>query len=395
MKFIKSIKKISPILSRYIGMLGLFVGLTVVPYFWSLLLDRGHFYYVIYSVFCLVFFGLYYNSFIRLKTTYNEELYSRFGEELNEESTRKEYLSFLFKQKNFWLQFAITALLFVLLPLRRTAPVIAWLFGAYGNFGKELLALCVFIPFLFIVYTVGHISAIDYWQQQIGMKRDVSKKTKRSTYISTIVAYAMVPFALLMVWNFIKVYVPLIFTLMEFSSSVVLGVLIVSAVVFAILFSFFRVIRARKKCIKEIRRACQQKNYDITGIKHPYLSAFYVCKGESFQLKIGEKTYSCKLVGAPKRRVPLVIHPFGGLHFMHSFHLFKTPIFSHTTVRHFGYDSEYSKILIINPVPKELFCHFGNKIAEIDNGDRVGDYKIYTATAFVRAIETDTVERLR
>ena len=78
---------------------------------------------------------------------------------------------------------------------------------------------------------------------------------------------------------------------------------------------------------------------------------------------------------------------------MYSFNLFKTPIFSHTTVKRFGYDSEHSKILIINPVPKKLFCHFGNKIAEIDNGDRVGDYKIYTATAFIRAIETDTVER--
>ena len=79
---------------------------------------------------------------------------------------------------------------------------------------------------------------------------------------------------------------------------------------------------------------------------------------------------------------------------MHSFRLFKTPIFSHTTVREFGYDSELPKILIINPVPKQLFCHFGNKIEEIDNGALVGDYKIYTATAFIRAIETDTVERI-
>ena len=394
MKFMKVLKKIRQHLSYLLRILGFFAGLVVVPAFWSMLFDRGHFYYAIYSLFCLVFLGLYYNSFIRLKTTYNKEMYSRFGEKLNEESTRREYLAFLFKQKDFWLQFAVTALLFILLPLRLTAPVVAWVFGAYGNFGRELLALFVFIPVLFVIYTLAHISAIDYWQQEVGMKRDVSKKTKRSTYISTIVAYAMVPFALLMVWNFITVYVPLIFELLEISSSILLSVIIVLSVVSAILFSFLRVIRARKKCIKEIQRACKEKNCDITEIKHPYLSAFHVCQGESFQLKIGEKEYSCKLVGGPKRGVPLVIHPLGGLHFMHSFNLFKTPIFSHTTVRHFGYDSEYSKILIINPVPKELFCHFGNKIAEIDNGAVVGGYKIYTATAFVRAIETDTIERV-
>ena len=78
---------------------------------------------------------------------------------------------------------------------------------------------------------------------------------------------------------------------------------------------------------------------------------------------------------------------------MYSFNLFKTPIFTHTKVREFGYESEFSKILIINPVPKKLFCHFGNKIEEIDNGALVGGYKIYTATAFVRAIDNDILDR--
>lgn len=394
MNFIKLLQKIKPMLSKYIPMIGFLVGLVIVPILWSKVLEVGHFYYTIYSLICLVFLALYYNSFIRLKATYNDELYAAFREELNEESTIKDYLAFLFQKKNFWIQYAVIALMFILLPIRTVAPAVAWLFGAYGNFGKELLAHVLFLPFLFIIYTAGHISAIDYWQQQVGMKRDVSKKTKRNTYLTTMVAYTFVPLALLMLWDFITLYVPLVFELFQIASSVLLIVVIVLSVALAILFRFLRVVRARKKCIQEIRRACRDKNYDITEIKHPYLSAFHVCGGESFQVTTGKKTYSCKLVGAPQRGVPLIVHPMGGLHFMHSFNLFKTPIFSHTTVRQFGYDSEYSKILIINPVPKKLFCHFGNKIEEIDNGALVGGYKIYTATAFVRAIETDTIERL-
>ena len=51
--------------------------------------------------------------------------------------------------------------------------------------------------------------------------------------------------------------------------------------------------------------------------------------------------------------------------------------------------------IYINPTPVKLSCYFQNKIAEIDNGALVGEFKIYNATAFIRAIETDTVERLR
>ena len=394
MKFMMILKKIRQYFSKVIRLLGMFGGLSLVPFLWVYFMGGEQFYFNAYTLLCLVFFVLYYHSFIRLKTTYNDDIYARFLEELHEESTKREYLAFLFKQKNFWLQFVVTAVMFCILPMWLTVPVLAQVFGAYGNFGRQLLALCVFIPFLFVTYVVAHISAIDYWQRERGMKRDVSKKTKRNTYLSIMAAYTLVPFATLMLWSFFTQYVPLMIELWRRYPSPLLLVLVVFVILFAVFFNFFRVLLARKKFLKVIKRACTQKNFHITDIKHPYLSAFRVCKGESFQITTSKKTYSCKLVGAPKRGVPLAIHPMGGLHFMHSFRLFKTPIFSHTTVRDFGYDSELPKILIINPVPKQLFCHFGNKIEEIDNGALVGDYKIYTATAFIRAIETDTVERL-
>ena len=394
MKLKNVFKKMRQWLSFILPLLGMFTGLVLVPAFWDTLLEKDHFYYVIYSLMCLPFLVLYYNSFIRLKTTYNEELYSLFESELSEDSTKKDYCAFLLHQKSFWVQYAVIAFLFILIPIRTTVPVIAWLFGAWGNFGKELLALGIFLPFLFLVYLSAHISAIEYWQQERRIKLKVSKKTKISTYATVIGAYAIVPFALLMAFNFLKLYVPLVFKLAQISSSAVLIVLIVAVILFAVFFNLFRVLFTRKKCIKKIKKVCAEMGFELTQIKHPYLSAFCVCRGESFRITTHQKTYSCKLVGAPKKLVPLVIHPMGGLQFMYSFNLFKASIYTHTVVKDFGYDSEYGKILIINPVPKKLHCHFGNKIEEIDNGALVGEYKIYTATAFVRAIETDTVERL-
>ena len=90
--------------------------------------------------------------------------------------------------------------------------------------------------------------------------------------------------------------------------------------------------------------------------------------------------------------LPRAIYPDREIHFFHTLKIRKVKIFSYKTVQHFGYDSEKTKILIVNPVPKKLMAYKGT-IAEIDNGEIVGDYKIYNATAFVRALDNDILER--
>ncbi len=50
-------------------------------------------------------------------------------------------------------------------------------------------------------------------------------------------------------------------------------------------------------------------------------------------------------------------------------------------------------ILIINPIPKTVNVSENGKTALIDNGDRVGEYKIYSATALVNAIDRNCLDR--
>ena len=132
--------------------------------------------------------------------------------------------------------------MFCILPMWLTVPVLAQVFGAYGNFGRQLLALCVFIPFLLVTYVVAHISAIDYWQRERGMKRDVSKKVKRNTYLSLMAAYTLVPFATLMLWSFFTQYVPLMIELWRRYPSPLLLVLVVFVILFAVFFNFFSLV---------------------------------------------------------------------------------------------------------------------------------------------------------
>ena len=159
-----------------------------------------------------------------------------------------------------------------------------------------------------------------------------------------------------------------------------------------VLFTPLRALNIRKKAIKQIKDSSAQMGYSVSDIKHPYRSIFTPCEGESFSLTKGDKTYSCKLIAAPKRGLPMAIHPNGEMHFFHSLKIRDLKIYSYETVTAFGYDSPNPKILIVNPVPKKLMAYKG-KIVEIDNGDFVGDYKVYNTTAFIRAIENDILDR--
>jgi hypothetical protein len=160
----------------------------------------------------------------------------------------------------------------------------------------------------------------------------------------------------------------------------------------------YRPIRAllkRREFLIKLDAVCRRQGIALSDIDLPYRSIFSTTETESFTVTVGGKRYACKLIGALKRGSPMGIFQNGEGAIATHVRFARITLFSRVTQFEFGFHSDDQKILIINPVPKKLFCHFGNKIAEIDNGDRVGDYKIYTATAFVRAIETDTVERLR
>ena len=89
--------------------------------------------------------------------------------------------------------------------------------------------------------------------------------------------------------------------------------------------------------------------------------------------------------------MPVVIHASGVLHFMYIVRIFKAPLFQISVPKAFGYDSEHAKIVIINPTPKFVYQFREGKPFLLDNGDMVGDYKVYTTTAFLRALNLNVL----
>lgn len=376
------------ILTYSIWLLTLVAGMICIPVFWYVTVDWRA---IEAQYIPIAISGLYYYSFIRLKGIYSKPLFYSF----QEKAPKKTFLSnlaFLFSQWSFWVESAVLVLVFIFLPIELTHPQLAEIYFDKFEVVNQSHILSVFLPMLLLINFLAYISVIKLWQSEAKWRKYENKKTKSSSFIYTIAIYAFAPI-LIAIFFPLLMYIPLIIQAIGLFMTPVTTVLLVLLVVFLIAFPPLRACSIRKKTIKQIKESCTQSGYEISNIKEPYLSIFKPCEGESFSITKGGKSYSCKLIAAPRKSVPMAIHPDGQMHFFHEVKIRGVKIFSHKTVKHFAYDSENPKILIVNPVPKKLMAYKGT-IVEIDNGQFVGDYKVYNATAFIRAIETDTVERI-
>ena len=370
-----------------IWLLTLVAGIICIPVFWYVTVDWKEFeaQYI-----PLAISGLYYYSFIRLKGIYCKPLFNGFVEKAPKK-TLFANLAFLFSQWSFWVETAVLALVFVAFPIERIHPQLAEIYFDKFEVVNQAQILSVFLPILLLINLLAHISVIQLWQSEAKWQKYESKKTKSSSFIYTLAIYAFAPI-LMAVFLPILVYIPLVFQAIGLFMTPATTVLLVLLIAFLVLFPPLRACSIRKKTIKQIKESCLQNGYDISDVKEPYLSILRPCEGESFSITRGGKTYSCKLIAAPKKSLPMAIHPDGQMHFFHEVKIRGVKILSYKTVKHFSYDSKDSKILIVNPVPKKLMAYRGT-IVEIDNGELVGDYKVYTATAFVRAIDNDILDR--
>lgn len=334
---------------------------------------------------------LYYYSFIRLKAIYCKPLFNSFLEKKPQKSFLANF-AFLFTHWSFWIESAALVSVFFLFPIEKTHPQLAELYFEKFQAVDKLQILADFLPVLLLINLLAYLSAITLWQAEAKWRRYENQKTKASSFIYMMAIYTFAPLLIVVLLPMLS-YIPLAFKAIWLFMTPATLVLFILLILTIVLYTPLRAFSIRKKAIKQIRESCEQMGYAIPDIKQPYRSIFKPCEGESFSLTKGDKTYSCKFVAATKKGLPMAIHPDGEIHFFHTLKIRNAKIFSYETIRHFGYDSQETKILIVNPVPKKLMAYKGT-IVEIDNGALVGDYKIYTATAFIRAIETDTVERL-
>ena len=162
----------------------------------------------------------------------------------------------------------------------------------------------------------------------------------------------------------------------------------------------FRAVCIRRKFYQSLARACKESGSEITGVYRPYRSLVSLGEQHTFTLWHKGKRYDCQMLASLGRQNPLYISETGDVEIRHIFGLPKSPIhtvtkdrpvlFEYTTKQHFAFEGEGGKkILIILPIPTEIYAGNTARHTPADVGERIGEYTLYNGTGFLNAIERD------
>lgn len=331
---------------------------------------------------CLVTTLLAAYSIIRVTVKHNRDLREKYWKNGSKLDV-KEQLIFIFRQSKFLIESAVTAMIYIILPTRITLPPLASLFAIGNPFIEKLVALSIFLPVLFVIAMLANLSACGYWWR-CRNAAFYGKKIIIKDTLTICLAYLPAEYLIISSIPFIDSNQHIIKQLLTVKLLIALLIPIVIIITYIIL----RAALKRHKCIKQLKKICHENGYSLSEIQDPYRSVFKVCEGESFKVGIGKKIYSCKFIGAHDSLNPLALYPNGTMVFLD-----KNPL-KVSTIYKFAYESDCPQILIVNPTPRYVYAHQGaGKLVKIDNGDRVGRFKFYTATAFLRALELDVLDR--
>lgn len=299
-------------------------------------------------------------------------------------ATLKERAAFLFNDKVFWIRSALFLAVYALLPLDYTFKSLA-----DQAKGHHLLAKAVLLAAFFFLALLAHRSAYRYWYNNPRPEKYDKKQYGTSGCLMWAV-YVCGAFFLALVVPYVIILLPLLGEAL----SAGLLILLVCLFLFPPAFRTVRAFLKRRSLLKRLKAVCAENGVALSRIKAPYLSLFRMNDGENFRISLGGREYSCKLICGIKRRVPIVIRKDGVLSFLHDFRIRGDITFYEWEERYdCNYESDLPKILIVNPTPKKLLTVREPNLVEIDNGFTVGEFKVFAASGFLRAIEMDTLHR--
>jgi hypothetical protein len=167
------------------------------------------------------------------------------------------------------------------------------------------------------------------------------------------------------------------------------GKVIAAVIIFLIIFIALRRVNLRRKFVRRLKKLCRENKYKLGRIRNP----LKFMSEQTFIVTANGKTFECKLIGARKKSIPMVLDDDGSGIYIHAFVFAGIRWWHYTEEFEFGFDSKYQKILIINPNAKFVYKNRDGEYGELDNGDTVADYRIYTGQSFLNGLNRDCLDR--
>ncbi len=159
------------------------------------------------------------------------------------------------------------------------------------------------------------------------------------------------------------------------------------------LWLFLRAVRIRKRLFRGLHALCREYGFTHTRIKRPFRSLFRLGDEINFTVVANGKTYDCKLFASMRRHCSLFFHESGVVYCTHSLRFRRVELLSWTTSYHFDFESDHTKVCIVAPVPAQIYAGDDTWHRPIDTGMAVGDYRIFSTTGFLGALQRGCIER--
>lgn len=352
----------------------------------------------------------------------------------------KERFKFIFKSFDYWFDAIGFAFMIMFFELNTISPVLAELYSGENPFFVKAKAFAIIVPIVMVIDLFARYIGINSWFQTneeyvqkpyLGNDDPMAKNTSKLmptvsrfsamrflartysinatsspelekqeekkldeasfTFASKIKSFALaiIPIILIILlskflYSTIRMFGWLLITLiLEWKTWVVLGSLFGALYLFRILSAFYH----RYKFIQRLRKTCKINRYVLSKIKNPYSSLISLRGEEDFYVTLNDTTYSCKLISRLKKSIPLMLHKDGNVNFVHGITFAGVNWFQSIKKFSFEYESNYPQILIINPAMKFVYAIEDGAIKELDNGDSVGKYRVYTGNSFINAVD--------
>ncbi len=182
------------------------------------------------------------------------------------------------------------------------------------------------------------------------------------------------------------------FTIFDALSIIGIVAVVLLLVVIIYVIPLIKGMSKRRKFMKELKKVCDEKGFQLSPIVHAYRSFFAPCIEANFSITRAGKEYKCAFVSTLHRSTWLCFTSDTDAYFRHRIGTKE----HHFTVNHhieYGIRGEGKKCIIVSPMPKHIFAESDGSSREILPGDRIWCYTVYNMSGFINAIDRDCLDR--
>lgn len=331
----------------------------------------------------------------------------------------------LVASRSFWVEFLTPILLCFLFPVwygyENVVDLIPFA-GKLPSFVHRLILTLIFAATSFTLSVTAHSAAQKHWIEKAKAKLQDRGYVATEQINRTAYTLPKFIFRLLLLFSLYSLGGMLLVSLVGPAWSLVKIVwMFLREFVFLILIALIvglvvlRVVWKRLRFYTRLKRLCKQYGFRIRSHRGWFSSI--ILPGKSYQIAVeaNGKTYYCRMIASYRRLNRMQFFSDGSFFSVFSMHM-PTPAVavtsrfamgavyidrSHVDEREifkikikgrYAFDCEEKgrKILILNPVPRRVILGTDTH-KEADNGDRIGEYSVYTGGAFIRALKNDAV----